>query len=150
MNCLSLVMDRCILSLSMLVHSCHKFQTILGSNQPTCLFLLLMSLRVEGLDQAVCWGRHARNSQFSLKILPLSTIASNIKSMYGPLYNVLVWFLFLIVLQYFVVTELNFALYPSYFSTRKLHVTCLASHGVLVLLHNFSSFLHCLLKFALL
>ena len=130
MNCLSLVMDQCILSLSMPVHSCHKFQTILGSKQPTCLFLLLMSLRVEGLDQAVCWGRHARNSQFSLKILPLSTIASNIKSMYGPLYNVLVWFLFLIVLQYFVVTELNFALYPSYFSTRKLHVTCLASHGV--------------------
>ena len=39
-----------------------------------------MILRVEGLDQAVCWSRHARNSQFSLKILPLCTIASNIKS----------------------------------------------------------------------
>ena len=62
------------------------------------LFLLLMSRGVQRLDQAVCWGQHARNSQFSLKILPLCTIASNIKSIYGPLYNVLVWFLFSIIL----------------------------------------------------
>ena len=35
------------------------FQTILGTQLPTCLFLLLMSLGVGGLNQEVCWGWHA-------------------------------------------------------------------------------------------
>ena len=65
-------MDRCILSMH--VDTCHNnwFSDHFGLIVAHLFVFITLCLGVEGL----CWGQHARNSQFSLKILSLCTINS--------------------------------------------------------------------------